>query len=585
LLAERLRQPSGRLLACLIHTPLHSRPLVFQLLRQWLPHRLAMRGRTMDEILTAYDRLLNGQIRDLLFGTEVPAVARPTAAPYAPLPIVGHQAVLTLNLVVLRTAIATEEFVFDEKAINPDGRVRPWDSLTHLWRSWFTVEELTGIATTLTAERRASTVLLRPNDQVLGPPLGSQLEAVLVAAETLADDLTTGLAGLVLEQIRGMSNEALARTAAVLASEDIEVSDLVTSIMARRQPRILENQGSPLRRLNHVGPVSPGQLVNALAIANLTMRDTILGQRYPMKATDPTQLYELSRFEATLLINFKAFHASRWLYSVLLDLANNPEQVRRLLRSEAAPALFWASAEYMTDVHPMLADELASIIAEPDVSPDAETTVALLAFARAGSSLPLVTVAMTALTTALTDDPRCLLTLSYAAADQLYQVILPPPLRDALATAVDLLLPRDLQLESDPDRSAVVKLCVACGVSSPYQVGFIRQRVDELPDTETDKSYTSELLWLLIRAVRMVDAQELTWQLIEGPVRFRGDEWPVPDPHIFGTRVADLSVRQLDDLMWLSEKLDDQDSLDAVRDALQRHGLDCSAESARVERM
>jgi hypothetical protein len=60
--------------------------------------------------------------------------------------------------------------------------------------------------------------------------------------------------------------------------------------------------------------------------------------------------------------------------------------------------------------------------------------VALLAFARAGSSLPLATVAMTALTNALTDDPRCLLTLSYAAADQLYQVNLPPPLRDALAT-------------------------------------------------------------------------------------------------------------------------------------------------------
>jgi hypothetical protein len=135
--------------ACLLYSPLHNRPNILALFREWSFHRIPADPPARAELLSSLDDIVHTQLRTLLVGTDpldlsararsmTPSEPIPTPPPYGPLPVLGHVAVYTLNLILVRTYLADQTYTLDELAL--DAWDRPWARLTALWRSWFTRE-------------------------------------------------------------------------------------------------------------------------------------------------------------------------------------------------------------------------------------------------------------------------------------------------------------------------------------------------------------------------------------------------------------------------------------------------------------
>jgi hypothetical protein len=204
--------------ATLSYAPLHRRPVILEMAREWLPHALIRDRIGKDEFLRDFDQLLTGHLRRLLCDTGTPPsffltrenTERLRADP-TPLPIVGHIALYSLNLILLRTAFATDDgYKFEEKdyPLPVDDGTRPWDSLTHLWRAWFSLDNLSDLAAILhavpseaahepEADPKPRTICLRCSGR-LTDPLSSndRMEVIFGIGRALGDDLLTSLAGI-----------------------------------------------------------------------------------------------------------------------------------------------------------------------------------------------------------------------------------------------------------------------------------------------------------------------------------------------------------------------------------------------------
>ncbi len=64
----------------------------------------------------------------------------PVASLPASLPLIGHTAIYTLNLIVLGAVLSAGGFV-DENPLT----ALNWDNLVHFWRSWFLLEDLANL--------------------------------------------------------------------------------------------------------------------------------------------------------------------------------------------------------------------------------------------------------------------------------------------------------------------------------------------------------------------------------------------------------------------------------------------------------
>ena len=113
-------------------------------------------------------------------------------SPYESLPVRGHLAVYTLNLVLLRAYLGDQNYLLDEPA-TADQRdaCRPWDGLAYLWRSWFTVDGLSAVANRVTATRRDQLIEIAPQDLGLVLPARTPLIDFFRSAAALADDVAT----------------------------------------------------------------------------------------------------------------------------------------------------------------------------------------------------------------------------------------------------------------------------------------------------------------------------------------------------------------------------------------------------------
>jgi hypothetical protein len=184
---------------CLVHTALHTRPVILDMIREWSRHRLDNRQSSRADMLAAFDAIVAAQLRAVLNDMTIPdpAPKQRSLSPYDPLPRRGHLAIYSLNLVLLRAYLGDEEYVLDETALgnHPDS-CRPWDSLTNLWRSWFTLEALSALADMVTATRCDESIEIVPHMSGLTPAIGSPLRNLYRAAVALADNLTAASAGL-----------------------------------------------------------------------------------------------------------------------------------------------------------------------------------------------------------------------------------------------------------------------------------------------------------------------------------------------------------------------------------------------------
>ena len=94
------------------YTPLYTRPVILRMLREWARHRLE------PDLLESAETIVRRQLAQLLDGSVPPSsiltAERPT--PYEPLPLLGHYAVYSINLVLLLAALRNEGFTIEREA-------------------------------------------------------------------------------------------------------------------------------------------------------------------------------------------------------------------------------------------------------------------------------------------------------------------------------------------------------------------------------------------------------------------------------------------------------------------------------------
>lgn len=571
-LADHLRALPDALLACLVHTPLPSRPVVFEMLREWAPHRLAKAGRDPGEFVAALETLTRSQLTDLLDGVP-PAIVR--SGPYPTRSVLDHQAVYTLNLVLLRAALAVDGWTFTEPAAG-----RSWDQLTHLWRAWLSMEELIEFAAVVRVRRDGPEISIRPNDRVVSLSRGTALDDVYIVAQALGDDVTAGLAGLALHQTASVPEIIEPGFLADrLAASGVDVRGLARMLEARRRPDRLTATTQPLTDwLNRYPVERPDWLAAGLSIAAESLRQRVPVRAFRVEPNDPADILALPRHQARLVIEVKSRLELRWLDDVHSRLSV-PDSATDFLRMPAAAPLLWAGVERSSRGRAELMADLVANSERIVGQVDAETAVALTALAAAANETALHRVGDAALAAAL---PRGEFTLSERALAHLTDCAdgVPHEVREALTAATDSLFDEFSVGSTVTDPTDRLRIAIVCRFRSERQRAFLRSVLDTF-----HKSHLSVWLLgtpgllLLVRAVRMVNQQESTRMLVQ-VLRRVSQRLPGRREallQVFGlapfrAHAGRLTLREIDDLRWFASRADDHASMKAIRDALHDLG-------------
>lgn len=230
--------------ASLVYTPLFTRPVVLEMIREWVAHTLKKKGMQKKEFLAYLDTLVLNQLKRLLEKREMPSIIRKETAqegfraPFGDHPLLGHIAIYSLNLVLLRAIVGDEPFVFDEGRIglHEDG-ARPWDRLAHIWRSWFALDNLNGVTAVLDAKRHESMIHVKAKERFQLADSQSRLETYLNVSISLADDIGTGLTGLLCHETLGDAQVGLSDIGARLRAERIDLDFPIASTRLWRAAR------------------------------------------------------------------------------------------------------------------------------------------------------------------------------------------------------------------------------------------------------------------------------------------------------------------------------------------------------------
>lgn len=207
-LDKRLNEADGfnkEWFSSLVYTPLFTRPVVMQMLREWIAHLLTERKLSEQEFLSTLDIIVLNQLKRLLNKREMPSiickdtVQESFRAMFGDHPLAGHIAIYSINLILLRILVSPEAFVFDETKIetHEDG-ARPWDRLTHIWRSWFSLDNLNGITVVMTANREENEISIFAKEKFQVAESQNRLQTCLNVGISLGDNISSGLTGLIL---------------------------------------------------------------------------------------------------------------------------------------------------------------------------------------------------------------------------------------------------------------------------------------------------------------------------------------------------------------------------------------------------
>lgn len=250
----KMNSPDGlrrQWFASLVYTPLFTRPVVLEMMREWSGHLLEECGMSRDEFANYLDLVLHNQIERLISKRSMPSIMRdPTVAErfrarFGDHPLVGHIAVYSLNLVLLRVIVCERPFIMDEQRIESyeDG-ARPWDRLVHLWRSWFSLEVLNGLTAVIESVRKGSIVEVKAKSTFQVAEARGRLDVLLNVSLTIADDLTAAVAGLAYIEL-APSQETTQVIAKRLSSERIDATFQIAvrelqDAARRKGPDVLE---------------------------------------------------------------------------------------------------------------------------------------------------------------------------------------------------------------------------------------------------------------------------------------------------------------------------------------------------------
>ncbi len=231
---EKLNSPDGlrrEWFASLIYTPLFTRPVVLEMIREWSGHLLDDIGNTRDAFAGQMELVIRNQIDRIISKRAMPSIMRNEVvdegfrARFGDHPLLGHLAVYSVNLIILRALVCNTPFVVDESAIKSyeDG-ARPWDRLIHLWHSWFSLEALDGLSAVIDSRRTGTVVEIQARLILRAREAQGRMEALLNASVALADDLTAGITGLALSEATSSPLLPVPEVAQRLLSERIDAS-------------------------------------------------------------------------------------------------------------------------------------------------------------------------------------------------------------------------------------------------------------------------------------------------------------------------------------------------------------------------
>jgi hypothetical protein len=229
-LEQRLETPDGfseAWFVSLIYTPLYSRPVILDMMREWLKHKLVASENNHETFLKDFDTIIANQINRLLTNKNLPSImmgGKETC--FQELPLVGYISIYSLNLILLRTILSPEGFTFDEENISPheDG-TRVWDQLTYLWRSWFSLDNLNGLTAILAARREENKIFIKAKESFSLPSFSDRLDSLLAVSITLADNIVAGVTGLIRHSSLTERNALpLSEVQNRLESENIDLS-------------------------------------------------------------------------------------------------------------------------------------------------------------------------------------------------------------------------------------------------------------------------------------------------------------------------------------------------------------------------
>ncbi len=226
--------------ASLVYTPLFTRPVILEMIREWAPHVLKEHNLLETEFVETLDRIILNQAKRLLSKREMPQIMRKETAqegyrvPFGDHPLVGHIAIYSINLILLRLVSGREPFLFDESEIasHEDG-TRPWDRLMNIWRSWFSLENLNGLTAVMVANRCGKKIKVAATDKFLAQETTGKLQEVYNVALSLGDDVSACIAGFHLFDPTTESSDDLAKLERMVEAEGLDLG--FPAMLARLQ--------------------------------------------------------------------------------------------------------------------------------------------------------------------------------------------------------------------------------------------------------------------------------------------------------------------------------------------------------------
>jgi hypothetical protein len=309
-LDQRLSTLSDAWFSCLVHTALHTRPVILEMMRDWFPHCSGFHGRKRDDIVTDLDEIIDRQVTELFAANKIPGTERDS--PYPVLPTLGSLAVYSLNLILIRLILGEGQYLW--RLDFGEGSHRAWQQVTSLWRTWFSMDGLSGLTAILTSTREGNAIVLAPKVRFVSSAAASRLEAIFSLSSAIGDDSLAGLSGLHVYDVLARDDIALSEVARTLETESIDISP---SIALRRlwldpgqaTPRLLSSyfEGVP----GKVVPVARG-IVDAVARASRRM-DVRVHLRQYFGARDPRNFPSMEHQTLDSYVELYASLEPRWL--------------------------------------------------------------------------------------------------------------------------------------------------------------------------------------------------------------------------------------------------------------------------------
>lgn len=216
--------------ASLVYTPLFTRPVILEMIREWVPHVLKEYRLPETNFVETLDKMVLNQIKRMLSKREMPQIMRMETAqegyrvPFGVHPLLGHIAIYSINLILLRLVSGNAPFIFDEAEIasHEDG-TRPWDRLVHIWRSWFSLENLNGITAVMLADRTMKKIKVVAKGKFKAEENTGRLQGFYNIALSTGDDLSACIAGLFLFNPETDSSNDLGKLENMAFSEGLDL--------------------------------------------------------------------------------------------------------------------------------------------------------------------------------------------------------------------------------------------------------------------------------------------------------------------------------------------------------------------------